>query len=103
MDLLNSYSQMLLIREFEEAVGKLFTQGLAPGTSHLSIGQEACAVGATTALEPNDYVFSTHRGHGHFISRYDNVEGLVAEIMGKKTGVCAGWSGKVIACVCGVV
>lgn len=93
MDLLNSYSQMLLIREFEEAVGKLFTQGLAPGTSHLSIGQEACAVGATTALEPKDYVFSTHRGHGHFLAKGADPKLLMAEMLGKATGYCQGRGG----------
>jgi TPP-dependent pyruvate/acetoin dehydrogenase alpha subunit len=93
MDLLSSYSQMLLIREFEEAVGKLFTQGLAPGTSHLSIGQEACAVGATTALEPKDYVFSTHRGHGHFLAKGADPKLLMAEMLGKATGYCQGRGG----------
>ena len=93
MDLLKSYSQMLLIRQFEEAVGKLFTQGLAPGTSHLSIGQEACAVGATTALEPMDYVFSTHRGHGHFLAKGADPKLLMAEILGKDTGYCHGRGG----------
>ena len=69
MNLLKWYREMFLIRVFEESVGKLFTQGLAPGTSHLSIGQEACAVGAVSVLDSTDQVFSTHRGHGHFLAK----------------------------------
>lgn len=84
---------MVLIRRFEESVGKLFTQGLAPGTSHLSIGQEACAVGAISALDPMDQVFSTHRGHGHFLAKGGDPARLMAEILGRSSGYGSGMGG----------
>lgn len=93
MNLLQLYADMVLIRRFEEAVGKLFSKGLAPGTSHLSIGQEACAVGATAALEPEDHVFSTHRGHGHFLAKGADPKRVMAEILGKAPGYCRGFGG----------
>ena len=84
---------MLLIRKFEESAGRLFTQGLAPGTSHLSIGQEACAVGAVSALAPQDQVFSTHRGHGHFLAKGGDPMRLMAEILGRAAGYGHGFGG----------
>ena len=93
MELLNWYSEMVLIRKFEESAGRLFTQGLAPGTSHLSIGQEACAVGAISALESQDQVFSTHRGHGHFLAKGGDPMKLMAEILGRASGYGRGFGG----------
>ena len=92
-DQLTWYASMLLIRRFEEAVGRLFTEGRAPGTSHLSIGQEACAVGAISALRPDDQVFSNHRGHGHFLAKGADPKLLLAEMLGKSSGYCGGFGG----------
>lgn len=88
------YKQMYTIRKVEEALLELFTKGLLFGTVHTSIGQEACAVGVVNAMDKDkDVIWSNHRGHGHFLAYCDDVEGLIAEIMGKSTGVCAGIGG----------
>jgi len=90
---LEMYEKMYLIRAFEERIRDLFAQGELFGTTHPCVGQEATAVGVVAALEPGDIVTSTHRGHGHFLAFTGNVDGLMAEIMGKVTGVCAGRGG----------
>lgn len=88
------YEQMYLIRRVEQAMLDLFAQGLMSGTVHTSLGQEACAVGVVNALDlERDVIFSNHRAHGHFIAYSDQVEGLVAEIMGRAAGVCGGIGG----------
>jgi len=92
------YEKMLLIRLFEQKIEDLFTKGLLFGTTHACIGQEAVAVGVTSSLKKSDLLTSNHRGHGHFIAFTDDVEGLMAEIMGKATGVCAGRSGSQHLC-----
>jgi TPP-dependent pyruvate/acetoin dehydrogenase alpha subunit len=84
---------MLRIRLFEERVRELYAAGRLPGFIHLSIGQEAVAAGAAAALRPDDYVFSTHRGHGHLIAKGGSLRGLLAELYGKATGVCRGKGG----------
>ena len=85
--------QMYLIRLFEEQAEKLYIRGLIHGTMHLSIGQEASAVGACAALHPDDYILSTHRGHGHCIAKGARIERMMAEFMGKETGYCRGRGG----------
>src|SRR6266536_3356090 len=90
---LTYYRQMLLIRRTEERIGWLFSRGLTMGTAHLSIGQEACAVGVMAAAEPTDYVVSTHRGHGHLIAKGADPAGLLAEICGRASGYCRGKGG----------
>lgn len=87
------YEQMLLIRRFEETLTELFKKGLLFGTTHCYIGQEAVAIGVINAITKNDIVASNHRGHGHFIAFTDDVESLISEIMGRKTGVCGGRGG----------
>ena len=88
------YRQMYTIRRFEETVLELFSKGLLHGTAHTCIGQEACAVGVINALDKEkDIVFSNHRGHGHYIAFTDDVEGLIAELMGKINGICGGVGG----------
>jgi pyruvate dehydrogenase E1 component alpha subunit len=84
---------MLRIREFENQVFELYKQGLMPGLAHLYIGEEAVAVGACAALNENDYIVSTHRGHGHLIARGAETKPMMAEILGKKTGYCKGKGG----------
>lgn len=84
---------MLLIRRFEEKVDHLFAAGELRGTSHLSAGQEAVAVGVCAALQPDDYLTSTHRGHGHFLARGADPYRLMAELFGKEPGYSQGRGG----------
>jgi TPP-dependent pyruvate/acetoin dehydrogenase alpha subunit len=92
--LLHFYEDMLRIRFFEETVRDVLRpQHLFRGSSHLSIGQEAVAVGAIHALQPDDYVMSTHRGHAHALARGLDPYAAFAEIMGRRTGCCQGKGG----------
>jgi TPP-dependent pyruvate/acetoin dehydrogenase alpha subunit len=85
---------MFLIRLVEEKILESFKKGLLSGTTHTSIGQEACAVGVINTLELNkDIIFSNHRGHGHFLVYSEDIVGLFGEIMGKEIGVCEGIGG----------
>lgn len=91
--LVKFYRQMVLIRRFEEQVQDLFLQNLVRGTTHLAIGHEAVAVGAAAALQPDDYVLCTYRGHHHVLARGVPVEGAMAEILGRQTGLNKGKGG----------
>jgi len=91
--LLEMYQLMLQIRYFEEKVFELYGQNLVPGTIHLYAGQEAVAIGVCANLHPNDYITSTHRGHGHCIAKGADMGKVMAEILGKKTGYCKGKGG----------
>ncbi len=92
--LLHFYEDMLRIRFFEEVVrDDLGPHNLIRGSTHLYIGQEAVAVGAMHALEPDDYVLSTHRGHGHALARGCDAEATFAEILGRRSGQCKGKGG----------
>ncbi|MBM3480086.1 MAG: thiamine pyrophosphate-dependent dehydrogenase E1 component subunit alpha [Alphaproteobacteria bacterium] len=84
---------MHLVRRFEEAAEQSYIRGLIHGTMHLSIGQEASAVGAVAALRPDDYILSTHRGHGHCIAKGADPRFMFAEFFGKDTGYCRGRGG----------
>jgi len=84
---------MWTIRRFEEAVDDLFARGLMHGTMHLSIGQEAVPVGACLALSEQDYITSTHRGHGHCIAKGARLDEMMAELLAKETGYCRGRGG----------
>jgi pyruvate dehydrogenase E1 component alpha subunit len=84
---------MLLIRRFEETVERLFAEGRIHGTTHLCIGQEACAVGACDALASADLVVSTHRGHGHLLARGGDPRRMMAELFGKAEGYSKGRGG----------
>jgi TPP-dependent pyruvate/acetoin dehydrogenase alpha subunit len=90
---LEGYGRMLLIRLFETAMHRLFLAGEVHGTTHLYAGQEAVAVGTCMALAPEDYVAGTYRGHGHALAKGTPPEPLVAEMLGRATGVCAGRAG----------
>jgi pyruvate dehydrogenase E1 component alpha subunit len=85
--------QMILIRRFEEKVKVLYNEGLIPGAIHLCIGQEAVAVGVCQALKTSDYILSTHRGHGHAIAKGCDLNHIMAELFGKKTGLSGGHGG----------
>ena len=95
---LGRFLTMLLVRQTEELIGRLIAEGAVRGTAHLSVGQEACAVGALSAARPDDPVVSSHRGHGHFLARLLDPEPLIAELMGKVTGPCAGRGGSQHLC-----
>src|SRR6185312_16064183 len=84
----------VLIRAVEERLLALFSEGKVAGTTHTCIGQELSAVMLAESLDPErDIIFSNHRCHGHFIAWTDDVEGLIAEIMGTSDGVCTGIGG----------
>ncbi len=85
--------KMHLIRKFEEGAEECYTRGLIHGTMHLSIGQEASAMGICMALNPDDQITSTHRGHGHCIAKGARVDRMFAEFFGKTTGYCKGRGG----------
>ena len=85
--------RMHLIRKFEENAEASYMRGLIHGTMHLSIGQEASAVGAILPLAPDDYILSTHRGHGHCIAKGADPARMFAEFFGKETGYCRGRGG----------
>jgi pyruvate dehydrogenase E1 component alpha subunit len=87
------YRQMVMIRKFEEAVWELYTSAVMPGLAHLYIGQEAVAVGVCSALRPDDYITSTHRGHGHCLAKGARPDRMFAELLGKADGYCRGKGG----------
>ncbi len=87
------YRQMLLIRRIEERVAESYGEQKIGGFTHLYIGQEAVAVGAISALNPDDYVISTYRDHGHFLARGGDPKKFMAELFGKDTGICRGKGG----------
>lgn len=90
---LDAYRRMLRIRRFEEEGTALFKAGKIPGAFHASIGQEAAIVGACMALTRDDAITGTHRSHGHPIGKGADLKGLMAELMGKATGICKGRGG----------
>ncbi|MCO6040597.1 thiamine pyrophosphate-dependent dehydrogenase E1 component subunit alpha [Thermococcus alcaliphilus] len=91
--LLWMYETMVKIREHEERVAELFAQGKIPGFVHLYIGEEAVATGVMAHLRKEDFITSTHRGHGHFIAKGGNIKASMAELFGKATGICKGKGG----------
>lgn len=92
-ELIRAYRLIATIRCFEEAAGSLYAKGEIPGFVHLSIGQEATAVGACLPLRQDDIITSTHRGHGHAIAKGLDLYGMFAELMGRQTGTCRGRGG----------
>src|SRR5580698_4753677 len=92
------YAQMVLIRQFEERILDLFAAGELFGTTHCYIGQEANAVGIINHLEQRDIVFSSHRCHGHFLARTGRANLLMAELMGRDTGLVGGRGGSQHIC-----
>jgi pyruvate dehydrogenase E1 component alpha subunit len=90
---LRMYRRMLMIRLFEEQVNDLYTRALMPGLAHLYIGEEAVAVGVCEALRPDDYITSTHRGHGHCVAKGAALDRMFAELLGKEAGYCKGKGG----------
>lgn len=97
-DLNHLIKQALTIRKVEERLLDLFSKGKIFGTTHTCIGQEFSAIAIAAALESSDVLFSNHRCHGHYLAMSDDVEGLIAEVMGKETGVCGGVGGSQHLC-----
>ena len=91
--LLAMYRTMVTIRQFETMAGEHFAAGQIPGFIHLSIGQEGSSTGVCSCLRPDDYVATTHRGHGHMIAKGADLKRMVAELFGKATGYCKGKGG----------
>src|SRR5919199_4353941 len=91
--LLDAYRTMRTIREFEERLHTEFATGEIPGFGHLYAGEEAIAVGVIAHLGEDDYVASTHRGHGHAIAKGCDVVAMMHEIYGKRDGLCHGKGG----------
>jgi TPP-dependent pyruvate/acetoin dehydrogenase alpha subunit len=87
------YRRMCLIRSFEEHARDLYMQGRVRGATHMYIGEEAVAVGACAALRRDDYITSTHRGHGHCLAKGGQPAAMMAELLGKATGYCHGKGG----------
>jgi pyruvate dehydrogenase E1 component alpha subunit len=90
---INMYRQMMAIRLFEEQVNDIYTRALMPGLAHLYIGEEGVAVGVCSALRADDYVTSTHRGHGHCLAKGASPDRMFAELLGKEAGYCKGKGG----------
>jgi acetoin:2,6-dichlorophenolindophenol oxidoreductase subunit alpha len=90
---LKMYRQMIAIRLFEDQVNDLYTRALMPGLAHLYVGQEAVAVGVCEALRREDYITSTHRGHGHCLAKGASPDRMFAELLGKEAGYCRGKGG----------
>jgi pyruvate dehydrogenase E1 component alpha subunit len=87
------YRRMEMIRLFEEQANDLYTRALMPGLAHLYIGEEAVAVGICEALRQDDYITSTHRGHGHCLAKGAQLDLMFAELLGKEAGYCKGKGG----------
>src|SRR6266699_495565 len=90
---LRMYRRMFSIRQFEEHANDLYLRALMPGLTHLYVGQEAVAVGICEALQPTDYITSTHRGHGHCVAKGASPDRMFAELLGKEAGYCRGKGG----------
>src|SRR5687767_10443235 len=91
--LVRMYRQMVAIRFFEERANDLYTRALMPGLAHLYSGEEAIAVGICEALTNEDYITSTHRGHGHCLAKGASPKLMFAELLGKEAGYCKGKGG----------
>ena len=90
---LQMFRRMQMIRHFEEHVNDLYMRALMPGLAHLYTGQEAVAVGICEALQQDDYITSTHRGHGHCLAKGASPDRMFAELLGKEAGYCRGKGG----------
>jgi len=91
--LLELYRRMVRIRKFEDGIVQVYLRGLMPGLAHTYSGEEAVAVGVCAALHTDDYIVSTHRGHGHLIAKGGKTDRMMAEVMGKEAGYNRGRGG----------
>ena len=93
-ELVEMYRMMRLIRVFEESAVAYFKQGIVIGNMHMYVGEEAVATGVCKALTKEDYIASTHRCDGHLIAKGADINAMMAELMGRENGICAGRAGK---------
>ena len=91
--LVNFYETMYRMRRFEEEIFEFYKKGMMAGLAHLYMGEEAVATGVCAALKEDDYLGSTHRGHGHLVARGADIKKMMAEILGKETGYSKGKGG----------
>lgn len=91
--LISFYKTMQTIRLFESRISDLYARGTIPGLAHLYIGEEAVAAGVCSVLRPDDFITSTHRGHGHVIAKGAELNLMMAELYGRRTGYCKGKGG----------
>lgn len=91
--LLELYTTLVKCRLFEERIVDLYARGQVPGLAHLYIGEEAMAAGVCGALRDDDYITSTHRGHGHVVAKGAELDRMMAELYGKRSGYCKGKGG----------
>ena len=96
-DPITLYRSMLVIRECEVQLNELFAKNLFPGYIHSYLGQEACAVGICADLNDSDYIVSNHRGRGHYLAKGMALKPMIAEMLGKATGICGGRGGEMHA------
>ena len=96
-DPITLYRSMLVIRECEAQLNDLFAKNLFPGYIHSYLGQEACAVGICAGLNDTDYIVSNHRGRGHYLAKGMALKPMIAEMLGKETGICGGRGGEMHA------
>ena len=96
-DPITLYRRMLVIRECETQLNDLFAKNLFPGYIHSYLGQEACAVGICAGLNDSDYIVSNHRGRGHYLAKGMALKPMMAEMLGKETGICGGRGGEMHA------
>ena len=96
-DPITLYRSMLVIRECEAQLNELFAKNLFPGYIHSYLGQEACAVGICAGLNDSDYIVSNHRGRGHYLAKGMALKPMIAEMLGKETGICGGRGGEMHA------
>ena len=96
-DPITLYRSMLVIRECEAQLNDLFAKNLFPGYIHSYLGQEACAVGICAGLNEADYIMSNHRGRGHYLAKGMALKPMIAEMLGKETGICGGRGGEMHA------
>jgi len=96
-DPITLYHSMLVIRECEAQLNDLFAKNLFPGYIHSYLGQEACAVGICAGLNDSDYIVSNHRGRGHYLAKGMALKPMIAEMLGKATGICGGRGGEMHA------
>src|SRR5690349_25069066 len=87
------HERMAIVRAFEARVSELYRDGEIPGFVHTSLGQEAVAVGVCAALREDDYIATTHRGHGHCLAKGADLDGMMAELFARSTGLCHGKGG----------
>ena len=90
---ISTIRELLKIRIFEKKLLELFNDGKINGTTHTCIGQEEVALSVVKNINDDDFIFSNHRGHGHYLARFDDMEGLFCEIIGKVGAVCNGVGG----------